>query len=123
MKNNEKEDLWKELNDDSYIWACLRNYRNTILGYSDGVSLLKKIWYKKYSNPAPEAFITDEKYSKKYQECLKEIEKYISKKFGRNVKIRYVEDIVYKCNRFFYFLSKDEDMDRQDFWVIEVKNS
>lgn len=121
MKNNEKENLWEELNDNSHIWPYLRRYGNTVLGYSKGVSLLRKIWHKKYSKPAPENFMKDKKYAERCQECLKEIEDYISEKFGRNVKIRYVKDIT-DPDKFYYFLPRGKDITGYDFWVLEVKN-
>ena len=115
MKNNEKENLWEELNDDSHVWPCLRHYGNTVLGYSKGVNLLRKIWRKKYSRQAPENFMEDEKYAERYQECLKEIEDYISGKFGKKVKIRYVKEAT-APNKFYF------DITGYDFWVIEVQN-
>lgn len=122
MKNNKKENLWEELNDDSYIWPYLRHYGNTVLGYSKGVSLLRKIWYKKYSRQAPENFMKDEKYAERYQECLKEIEDYISGKFGKKVKIRYVKGII-EPDKFYYFISGKKDVTGYDFWVLEIQNN
>ena len=122
MKNNEKENLWEELNDESHVWPYLRRYGNTVLGYTKGVNLLRKIWHKKYSRQAPENFMKDKKYAKRYQECLKEIEDYISEKFGKKVKIRYVKDIT-APDKFYFFVSGKKDVViGYDFWVLEVQN-
>lgn len=115
-----EENLWKELNDDSYVWGCLRRYGNTILGYSAGTDLIKKIWYKTYSERCPKMFKNSQKYSKKYKHCLKEIEKYISEKYGKPVQIRFVKtNIDTYTDR--YFLAPTSGYDKHDYWIIETK--
>ena len=64
----------------------------------------------------------DEKYAERYQECLKEIEDYISGKFGKKVKIRYVKGIT-EPDKFYFFVSGNKNIvTGYDFWVLEVQN-
>lgn len=118
---NKKVGDWPGLSDDSYVWDSLRRYGNTVLGYKHAVVLFKHVWHKKYSRNTPPTFMTDKKYAEQYQDCVHEVEKYISCKCGFPVRIRFVKDSL-ETENFKSYLGEAQKPCMNDFWIIERAN-
>lgn len=118
--SDKKDGDWPGLSDDSYVWDSLKRYGNTCIGYRHGIALLKHFWHMQYSKHTPSNFMTSKKYSKKYKNCINAIEKYISERIGKNVRMRLVEgdSNIEKCHPY-YSVTNAVYID--DFWILECK--
>ncbi len=113
---------WPGLQDDSYVWSCLKIYGNTSLGYRHGVALLKHVYHKLYSSHTPPGFMSEDKYSKRRAICLHEVEKYISETHGARVKIKFVHHVEIGVHKSMIDknLTEEERAHLGDSWLIEV---
>lgn len=103
---------WPGLDEDSYVWDSLRRYGNTCIGYDNGIALLKHVWHMKYSKHTPSNFMTDPFYSVQYNDCINELEKYLSEISGKNIKISLTENS---------FKNDYGGFHRYKSWFIECK--